>query len=91
MKTLADVCCEEVFDDVQRRCFDLINDNNPYVKKTALISILKLNKKMPTVFHQNSQALGFKEELMKFFETALKNTPVDVIATALLVAQEICT
>ena len=50
LKTLTEVCCEEVFDDVQRRCLDLINDQNPHVKKTALIGILKLKKKLPLVF-----------------------------------------
>jgi len=50
LKTLADVCCEEVFNDVQKRCFELINDSNSIVRKAALIGILKLSRNLPVVF-----------------------------------------
>jgi hypothetical protein len=48
--------------------------------------MLKLNKKLPIVFAQNSQAEGFHEELLNFFQKAMKSTQVDVIATSLFVA-----
>ena len=86
IKTLADVCCEEVFNDVQKRCFELTNDTNTQVRKAALIGILKLSRNLPVVFadhHENSQG----EELKQCLSSVLKgNESCEIISIALLVA-----